>query len=154
MRFRILGIAGTFCILALGVGMIVGRLFSTAALPSGNTATASSTQVTSGVLSPPSATPALPVATALPPPTDLVIPEPTEPSLAVTASPSGEPSAVPAASPAPADASYIEYTVQKGDILYTLAEKYGVTVDDILAANNISNPQSLTIGQVIRIPKK
>jgi len=50
-------------------------------------------------------------------------------------------------------AAYIEYTVQKGDLLNNIAKKYNVTTKDILAINEISNADSLTVGQVLRIPK-
>ena len=63
---------------------------------------------------------------------------------------------VPAATAALTDdaaATYIEYTVQKGDLLNSIAKRYNVTAKDILAINQISNADSLTVGQVIRIPK-
>ena len=44
-------------------------------------------------------------------------------------------------------------TVQKGDLLNSIAKKYNVTTKDILAINKISNADSLTVGQVLRIPK-
>ena len=44
--------------------------------------------------------------------------------------------------------------MHKGDILYNLANKYGVSQDQILSINTIKNPASLRVGQVIRIPKK
>jgi LysM repeat protein len=43
--------------------------------------------------------------------------------------------------------------VQKGDLLNNIAKKYNVTTKDILAINQISNADSLTVGQVLRIPK-
>jgi LysM repeat protein len=57
------------------------------------------------------------------------------------------------AAPTSNESSYIEYTVQKGDLLNSIAKKYNVTTKDILAINRISNADSLTVGQVIRIPK-
>ncbi len=47
----------------------------------------------------------------------------------------------------------IEYTVQKGDTLKSIAEAHGVTIRDILALNQIENPDSLNVGTVLRIPK-
>lgn len=79
------------------------------------------------------------------------------PTTAPTPPPSGPPatpaatSAPPAPTPAPA---YVEYTVRKGDILYTIAARYGLKVEDILAINQIAKPESLTVGQVIRIPSR
>ncbi len=45
----------------------------------------------------------------------------------------------------------INYIVQKGDNLYSIANKYDVTIDDIKKLNNLSS-NTLQIGQVIKIP--
>lgn len=44
------------------------------------------------------------------------------------------------------------YTVKTGDTLYTIARRFGVTVESILAANPIPAPYLLYQGQVILIP--
>jgi LysM repeat protein len=44
------------------------------------------------------------------------------------------------------------YVVQAGDTMSTIAQRYGVTVDDILAANGLSDPNILSIGQNLIIP--
>lgn len=44
------------------------------------------------------------------------------------------------------------YTVKSGDTLGALAERFGVSVDDIVAANNLTDPNSLQAGQVLLIP--
>ncbi len=44
------------------------------------------------------------------------------------------------------------YTVQKGDTLYGIANKYGISVDELKAANNLSS-NTLTIGKVLLIPE-
>lgn len=44
------------------------------------------------------------------------------------------------------------YTVQKGDSLYKIANKYGTTVNDIVSLNNLKST-NLSIGQVLRIPE-
>lgn len=47
----------------------------------------------------------------------------------------------------------MDYIIQPGDTLYTIARRYGVTVNQLLAANpQITNPNSLTPGQRITIP--
>jgi murein DD-endopeptidase MepM/ murein hydrolase activator NlpD len=44
------------------------------------------------------------------------------------------------------------YTIQSGDTLGVIASKFGVSVDDIIAANKIENPNVLSAGQQIIIP--
>ncbi len=46
------------------------------------------------------------------------------------------------------------HVIQKGDTLYALARKYGVSVDEICAYNGISNQAKIKIGQSITIPQK
>lgn len=45
------------------------------------------------------------------------------------------------------------YTVKLGDTLYSVARTYGVTVDELKRANNLTN-NILTVGQVLNIPSK
>ena len=51
--------------------------------------------------------------------------------------------------PDPSDA--IVYTVKSGDTLYKIANEYGVTVDEIITANNLKST-TLQIGQKLVIP--
>ncbi len=44
------------------------------------------------------------------------------------------------------------YTVQRGDTLGTIASRYGVSVNDLVALNNIDNPNIIEVGQQIIIP--
>ena len=46
---------------------------------------------------------------------------------------------------------YINYTVVKGDSLYSIAKKYNISVDIIKDINNLEN-NNLSIGQIIKIP--
>lgn len=46
----------------------------------------------------------------------------------------------------------VTHTVQAGENLYRIALKYGVTVDAIAQANNITNPNLILVGQVLVIP--
>lgn len=49
------------------------------------------------------------------------------------------------------ETSEIEYIVKSGDNLYTIANRYNTTVDDIMNYNNLKS-NLLTIGQVLQIP--
>ena len=44
------------------------------------------------------------------------------------------------------------HTVQAGETLFTIASQYGVTIDAITTANNLSNADQLAVGQQLRIP--
>ncbi|NTW72024.1 MAG: LysM peptidoglycan-binding domain-containing protein [Eubacteriaceae bacterium] len=46
----------------------------------------------------------------------------------------------------------IKYTVRAGDTLWGISRKYGVTVQQIASANNITNVSLIHIGQVLTIP--
>ena len=55
----------------------------------------------------------------------------------------------PTLTPVPLD---ITYVVQDGDILSSIADSYDVTVEAIIAINDLDDPDFLTIGQIIHIP--
>jgi len=46
----------------------------------------------------------------------------------------------------------LEYTVQPGDSIGIIASDFGVSVDTIVWANNLRNPNALSLGQVLKIP--
>ncbi|HHV62403.1 MAG TPA: LysM peptidoglycan-binding domain-containing protein [Firmicutes bacterium] len=46
----------------------------------------------------------------------------------------------------------ITYVVQPGDTLAGIAARFGTTVEAIARANNITNPDLIYVGQVLRIP--
>lgn len=46
----------------------------------------------------------------------------------------------------------VEYTVQEGDAVSFIASDYGVSVNSILWANNLTSPDNIRLGQVLRIP--
>ena len=44
------------------------------------------------------------------------------------------------------------YVVQPGDTLWRISRQFGTTVDAIVQANNIPNPNLIYVGQVLEIP--
>ncbi len=76
------------------------------------------------------------VPTATPPPADATpIPPPVTPA----------PDAAPAAAPG-------TYLVQRGDTLWLIAQRFGLSVGQLMAANSIGNPNYIYYGQVLVIP--
>lgn len=66
--------------------------------------------------------------------------------------PQSVPQPVPPAPVAPTPpVTHVTYTVKPGDTLYAIAVKYGTTVQAISAANDISNPNLIQVGQVLII---
>jgi LysM repeat protein len=61
------------------------------------------------------------------------------------------PTAAPAPTTAPSSGT-TTYTVQRGDTLYSIARRYGTTVEAIAAANGIANPSRIRVGQTLTIP--
>ena len=45
------------------------------------------------------------------------------------------------------------YEVQPGDILTVIADRFGVTMEDIMALNGIDNPDHIEVGQKLKIPQ-
>lgn len=63
------------------------------------------------------------------------------------------PSLAPQATLTPTpEASDVTYIVQSGDTLTSIAKRYGVTIQAIAVANNLSNPDFVWVGQVLVIP--
>ncbi len=54
--------------------------------------------------------------------------------------------------PPPTAVSALDYAVQSGDTLSEIAAANGVSVDLLLSLNDLSNPDSLYVGQVIHLP--
>jgi peptidoglycan DL-endopeptidase LytF len=155
-RNTLIAVCAIFCAIAVGAGLFVANLSKQSGLITQQAANITSLPTSTAAestpiadeptsASAPTSAPiaaieqAEPTATSQPAPTSVA---PTEGGvLAATAAPTGD------------TAIYIEYTVQKGDLLNDIAKKYNVTTKAILAINEISNADSLTIGQVLRIPK-
>lgn len=62
----------------------------------------------------------------------------------------GKKAAVPTAS----TATVKTYKVKKGDTLSEIAAKYGTTYQKLASYNGISNPNKISVGQVLKIPGK
>jgi LysM repeat protein len=62
------------------------------------------------------------------------------------------PTAVPTAATSPTSANSTYHTVQLGDTLDKVARAYGTTAAAIIAANGISNPDLIWVGQKLLIP--
>jgi len=45
-----------------------------------------------------------------------------------------------------------EYVVQAGDTLGDIAQRYGISLQDLMTANNITDPNALSIGMVLSVP--
>ena len=153
-RNTLIAVCALFCAIAVGAGLFVANLSKESGLitqPAGVTSLPTSG---GAIANKPTAvstlvpTSALVAALDSPDPTATSRPRP-------TSAPTSAPTSVPATTATPSDnaATFIEYTVQKGDLLNNIAKKYNVTTKDILAINEISNADSLTVGQVPRIPK-
>jgi LysM repeat protein len=62
---------------------------------------------------------------------------------------------LPTASPIPLSmrrGTLVEYTVQTGDTVAIIAEKFNSTVDDIVAENALEDPNAIFVGQKLNIP--
>ncbi len=51
------------------------------------------------------------------------------------------------------DYNVVMYIVKKDDTLWKIAKKFGSTIDDIVRVNGIENPDQISIGQKIFIPR-
>ena len=50
--------------------------------------------------------------------------------------------------------SSVDYTVERGDTLGKIARDHGVSLSELISANNISNPNLIYPGQKLTIPGK
>ena len=142
-RSRIFGLYLLVGIVALGAGMLVARFLGTSpTLPSGYT-----TPV-------PAAPTAVAAASATASAPTVVVSPASPTALSVAAAPTAtlELPLAPTATPALTGLGYIEYTVQRGDILKAIATQHDTTIEEILAINQIPNPDSLEVASIIRIP--
>jgi len=74
----------------------------------------------------------------------------TTPTQPVSAESTSIPTAPPAASPTPPGP--LTYAVEAGDTLAAIARTYGVSIDDLMTANGLTDPNLLQVGQILIIP--
>jgi LysM repeat protein len=102
----------------------------------------------------PSATPTAspqPSSTVPPQATATVSPPPTHsPQPSASPSPTARPSATRQPTATPVKIS--QYTIQVGDTLSSIAQRFNISIADLIAANNLSNPSLIHAGQVLTIP--
>jgi LysM repeat protein len=53
------------------------------------------------------------------------------------------------------DSEYITHTVRSGDTIWDIVRLYGnISTTDVLTLNNITDPEKIKVGQVLKIRKK
>ena len=90
----------------------------------------------------------------------MVVPEPTTTTATVVLPPPEEPvipedpqpPPPPPPGPEVGEGGALLYTVQAGDTLFSIAQRFGVSLDDVIEANNISNPDVIFEGETLTIP--
>ena len=70
-----------------------------------------------------------------------------------TPTPNPTPTATPVARPTPTPTPFV-YAVQAGDTLSGIAARFGLTVEELVQANRLVDPDSLQIGQQLTIPSE
>ncbi len=63
-----------------------------------------------------------------------------------------EPTAQPGAPPGLATITPTVYVVQSGDTLGSIAAQFDVSVEDLMAANGLTDPNVLDVGQTLQVP--
>ena len=90
-------------------------------------------------------------ASPTPTPSEVPTPAPTD-VFAETPEPSAVASASPSAPATPVAGK--RYKVRAGDTMWAIAQKYGVTIAALKAANPKVNPATMRVGTVLVIPSK
>ncbi len=58
------------------------------------------------------------------------------------------------ATPTPLNIPTTTYQIKPGETLTQIAERYGLTVEELSALNGIENPNSVQVGQRIKVPRR
>jgi 2',3'-cyclic-nucleotide 2'-phosphodiesterase/3'-nucleotidase len=95
-----------------------------------------------------SPTPGVPVAASPTPTIDPAL----QPTAAATPLPAEQPTTAPDTQTSPS--GEVIHVVQAGENLYRIGLRYGFTYQELAAYNGLANPDSLSIGQQIRIPPR
>ena len=96
-----------------------------------------------------------PPETSPPPPEQAEPPsDPARRSAGRAAAPPPERAAPPVVESADTPSSVRTHTVQRGDTLSSLSRRYGVSVDDLVRANELADPDSLSIGDRLVVPER
>ena len=97
---------------------------------------------------PPTTTPVV-IVEPLPPTTTLpdIFEDPLEPEVPVVVV---EPPPPPQASDPPE--APVNYTVQQGDTLFSIAQRFGISLDELIVANEIGDPNVIYEGDTLTIP--
>ena len=87
----------------------------------------------------------------------LAPPPPVTPATGVVQQPPALPPEPPPTTPTPTQperelGSQLVYTIQPGDTLFSIARQFGVTLDDLVALNNIEDPDRINAGDELFIP--
>jgi len=85
-------------------------------------------------------------------PVDAVLPPATPEPTTVVPTATLSPTTTPLTTTLSATATPQTYQVQPGDNLTEIADRYGVSVQALIEANNLSNPNQLISGQRLTIP--
>ena len=93
--------------------------------------------------------------TAPPPPPPVTVEAPPPPPPVTVEAPPPPPPVTVEAPPPPttrAPGEPLVYTVQQGDTLFSIATQFGVTVDELVELNNITNPDVIFVDDLLTIP--
>lgn len=98
-----------------------------------------------------------------PDPSELTVGQAAEPPVVLIATPTPAPTAagvqndalatVPTATPAPVNTQPDVYVVEAGDSLLGIALRFGLTLDELMEANGLENPDFVFVGQRLLIPE-
>jgi lipoprotein-anchoring transpeptidase ErfK/SrfK len=129
-------------------------LVSTAAIWVGERLMQSASAAAPSVESPSNNTPEPDTESSLSPSTSLATPEPTVPvTHPVTPTvPTTPPVDEPIVESTTESTNPLSYTIQEGDTLSGIARAYGLTVEELIEANNVTNPDLLYVGWTLVIP--